>query len=287
MRRERGFTLIELLVVMAIIALLLSLLLPALAKARQTARQIKDSTQIKQVHTSFLSYAASTEGGKFPTPGLIDRLPLNGTDYPGRGPEDVEQNTHANLYSAMIALNYFTPQLVYSPSEVSGKFAIFSAYNYELYNPTGDVYWDPGFRSDPAVVCHTSYAAMPILGARKASQWKNTVDSKFAIMGNRGPINGGKDPAAYKISRTLEIHGGRKTWEGNVCFNDNHMLFAETCLPEGIDYPDPANSAGTLPDNLFVEDVSPGNGNLSNDCYLSICRKVTGGATEIHELIFD
>ena len=48
--RAGGFTLVELLVVMAIIALLLGLLLPALAKARATARQVKDGTQLKQIH---------------------------------------------------------------------------------------------------------------------------------------------------------------------------------------------------------------------------------------------
>ena len=47
---SKGFTLVELLVVMAIIALLLGLLLPALAKARATARQVKDQTQVKQIH---------------------------------------------------------------------------------------------------------------------------------------------------------------------------------------------------------------------------------------------
>ena len=55
MKNKTGFTLIELLVVMAIIALLLGLLLPALAKARNTARQVKDATQIKQVHTAWFT----------------------------------------------------------------------------------------------------------------------------------------------------------------------------------------------------------------------------------------
>ncbi len=72
MNRKRGFTLIELLVVMAIIALLIGLLLPALAKARAQAKLIKDGSQIRGVHQSWLIFAREFEG-VFPVPGLIKR----------------------------------------------------------------------------------------------------------------------------------------------------------------------------------------------------------------------
>src|SRR5688572_25971135 len=72
MKRFRGFTLIELLVVMAIIALLIGLLLPALAKARAQAKLLKDSSQIRGIHQSWLVFSREFEG-VFPTPGLIDR----------------------------------------------------------------------------------------------------------------------------------------------------------------------------------------------------------------------
>src|SRR5690349_8626833 len=74
MNRKRGFTLIELLVVMAIIALLIGLLLPALAKARAQAKLLKDSSQIRGIHQSWLVFSREFEG-VFPTPGLIDRQP--------------------------------------------------------------------------------------------------------------------------------------------------------------------------------------------------------------------
>ena len=73
MRRRKGFTLIELLVVMAIIALLLGLLLPALAKARATARQVKDATQIGQIHKGWLIWAREFDG-ILPLPGLVNRV---------------------------------------------------------------------------------------------------------------------------------------------------------------------------------------------------------------------
>ena len=61
-RSKRGFTLIELLVVMGIIALLLAILLPALGRARATAKRVKDSTQIQQVHKGFITLSLDFNG---------------------------------------------------------------------------------------------------------------------------------------------------------------------------------------------------------------------------------
>jgi prepilin-type N-terminal cleavage/methylation domain-containing protein len=67
MKKNRGFTLIELLVVMAIIALLLGILLPALSKARAKARQVKDASQLSQIHKGQVVFA-SDQDGVFMTP---------------------------------------------------------------------------------------------------------------------------------------------------------------------------------------------------------------------------
>ena len=99
---NRGFTLVELLVVIAIIALLVGLLLPALAKAQQAARETKDATQIKQIHTGMLSYAAKDKAGRLPLPGYIRRCLDNTVNPPIPTTEDPTANNTQNLYSCMI-----------------------------------------------------------------------------------------------------------------------------------------------------------------------------------------
>jgi len=217
MTRKRGFTLIELLVVMAIIALLIGLLLPALAKARATAKLTKDSTQIRGIHQSWLVYSREFEG-IFPTPGLIDRLAFNGVEEPGRGAEDEKMNDTARLHSTCVMQNYYSPQLCVGPTEPSGRVAIKDNYNYELYNvvPTVDIYWDDSFEASLTTLSNTSYASMPMALDRKKRQWRETLDSLWPCVSNRGVKEGSLNDADYNKSLTLLIHGGRNEWLGNI-----------------------------------------------------------------------
>lgn len=265
--RSSGFTLVELLVVMAIIALLLGLLLPALAKARATARQVKDATQIGQIHKAWLIWCREFNG-IFPTPGLINRV---GT-IPGIGAEDILQNSHANLYSACIMQNYFSPQLCISPSESSANVANAADFNYTLYNIANDVYWDPKFETNLQGRCNTSYGTLLLADARKTAEWKETLNSKFAVVGNRGVKDGVYDETTYNASKTLEIHGGRNQWVGNICYNDNHMNLESNFTPEGTVRLGPNQD---IVDNIFFEETQ---GN-KRDIFLTMCRNVTGGGS--------
>ncbi len=269
MKRKRGFTLIELLVVMAIIALLIGLLLPALAKARAQAKLLKDATQIEQIQQAWLIFAREYNG-IFPTPGLINRQPDPdlGRNVPGRGPETTFFNTSDNMYSAVIAQNYFTPDLVVGPTEPSAYIVVMDNYNYALYDPVGDIYWDSAFNADLQTVCHTSYAHSPIAGPRKVKHWRDTMDSKYAIVGNRG-VKNGRDTNAnlYNNSVTLEIHGSNKQWVGNVCFNDNHIETLQTFYPNSISYRDP-NGGDSEPDNIFRNDIGGATDSEGTDVWL-------------------
>jgi prepilin-type N-terminal cleavage/methylation domain-containing protein len=197
-RGARGFTLVELLVVIAIIALLIGLLLPALAKAQAAAKSIKDSTQINQIQKAFIIFSNDAEG-KYPTPGLVNRLPFdigggNVQNLPGTGPEDFGKNNTANLYSLMIARDFFNADILIGPTEVNPIVNEYKNYDFTDYNPASDSYWDPDFKCNidkkagaNDAICNSSYAHLTMIGERKKSFWRNTQNSARPIMGTRGP----------------------------------------------------------------------------------------------------
>jgi prepilin-type N-terminal cleavage/methylation domain-containing protein len=277
MRHKRGFTLIELLVVMAIIALLIGLLLPALAKARATAKLTKDSTQLRGIHQSWLVFAREFNG-QLPTPGLIDRLPFNGTDEPGRGNEDEKQNDTARLHSACLMGNYYSPQLCVGPTEPSGHVAVKDDYNYQAYNviPSVDQYWDDSFDAKLSNLSNVSYDSMPIAGDRKKREWRDSLNSMWPVLSNRGVKEGSLADIDYNKSITLLIHG-KKQWLGNIIYNDNHCEVSKTFKPESVSF----ISGGVVqPDNIFKNDQFAAIDPRGVDAYLIMVAKngmVVGG----------
>ncbi len=282
MRRNRGFTLIELLTVMAIISLLVGLLLPALAKARAQAQLTKDQSQIKQIHTAWISFAREFDGA-FPTPGLINRLddPVLG-QRPGRGPEDVRANTTCALFSVCIMQNYFAPQLVVTPTEPSAFVLVKDDFRYDDYEPMNDIYWDETFQCRLRIISNVSYAHTPICGQRKVKEWRDSMNSKFAVLGNRGVIDGNDEQGSqdYEQSITLKLHGGREQWVGNILYNDNHIEVEDSFWPDGLTYFDPLTpQVESSPDNIFRNQTSTGGGSDSGtgfDIWLTIVSATTG-----------
>jgi len=273
-RRPRGFTLVELLVVIAIIGILLAILLPALARARATARATQDAAQIKQVHAGWLSFAAQNDG-LFPTPGLKARLAVNGQFIPGRGAEDVEANDHANVHSLAIMENLYPPELCISTAEQSPNVVPMSYYDFTRKDVANNVYWDDRFQTDLQNISHTSYAAVPLAGDRKRRHWKNTSDSGFAVLGNRGPENGEIDEIEDSI--TSEIHGPSGEWNGHICYNDNSVSFEQGFFPEKMKRVGPNN----VLDNLFANDTASGNSSDGSDVWLVVVKEQAGNGGDI------
>jgi prepilin-type N-terminal cleavage/methylation domain-containing protein len=285
MKRKRGFTLIELLVVIAIIALLVGLLLPALAKAQRNARSMKDATQMKEIHKSFITFANGNKG-KLPIPGLIDRdayteagIPNLG-QIPGYGPENPKENNTANLYSSMIAQEFFNTDILIGPTEANPIVVEDLDYDFSAYSPADDNYWDDEFEvaiwADPGqgYFCNTSYAHQALCGDRKVLKWRDTQDSTYPILSTRGVEEGiqAGEPDHDK-SPTLLLHGSKQLWIGNIVFSDNHTGQVENFYPSQTTYEPIDGSTGPIKDNIFdaeFDDHPNGGGRAAPDSWMVI-----------------
>jgi type II secretory pathway pseudopilin PulG len=251
-------------VVIAIIALLIGLLLPALAKAQQNARSIKDANQVAQVHKSMLTFAQNEQGGRLPTPGWINRMPIaiSATvtkNVPGQGAENFALNNTANMYSSMIAGQFFNPDLLIGPTEVNPIVVEKKDYNYKAFDPAADTYWDNTFLANiqnlpGSAACNTSYAHLALCGERKKTNWRNSTDSTKPLIGTRGTYKGQDQGNAYKLSYTLQLHGAANQWDGNIAFADNHTEALKTMYPNNVSWE--CGSVNLSKDNIFAYEFS-------------------------------
>lgn len=239
-RPRLGFTLVELLVVIAILLLLLGLLVPALAGILGASRSRKDMSQVRGIHQALMLHASGDEG-RFPLPSRIQ----------DESNEDWTLNTTSNLFAAMLAAQYFTPDVLVSPVESNPIITIDLDYDFEIIDGQ-DIFWDPAFSSDFASgVAHSSYAHQALCGQRVRLKWHSSAGHSDVVLANRGVENG--DAANMAGSNTLAFHGDSGRWIGIVIAGDGAAEQVESFIPEFVAY-QPLNGEPLGPDNIFATD---------------------------------
>ena len=280
--KKRGFTLIELLVVIAIIALLIGILLPALAKARQSARQIKDSSQVRGIIQGAITFAQNNND-EYPLPSRLDKAATNMTINLPQA-EWFKKDATRHIYSILIYGGFSPVEMFISPAENNPDIKVME--NYEFDKPKGtsgtgaNAFWDPKFKSCPIVenppavsgeavgVGNASYAHNPPFARRKV-YWANNFTATEAVLGNRGPLftlgGGTGNTATWDLaqgqfygtnSNTLAMHGARNKWEGMVGYNDNHVNYELQPDPESLLFTFTALAQGerSQKDNVFMNE---------------------------------
>ena len=229
----------------------------------------KGQAQVKKIHQSLIVFSRELDGS-YLLPSLIAEPIKDGT-------EDFSLNHTANLYSLMVMRHYVTPTILVSPTEPSSNIRVKDDYAFDAFEPTNGVHWDSSFVmhiDDHSIGANGSYAHAAVVGDRRASVWRDTMDGAMPVFGTRGVRNGvGPGHPDYDRSLTLEFFEPYRKWVGNICFADNHTEILDTFFPEGLTFDD---GSGAKPDNIFAAEFDHPNGNqAAADAFLVICTAAT------------
>lgn len=239
----RGFSLIGMLVTLVCILVLFTISMNALNRAVTgegsarpgTVRSTQDMIHLRGLHTAMIVAGNDTRDARLPVASQL------------AGRNDWSLNTTANIYSAMIAGNYVTPEMLVSGNEYNPRVYVMNNYDYAAYAPGSGVFWDDAFQADLDRESHVSFAHMPLFGERYEKGWQANLNRQAVLAGNRGPKDGIDDPQSFTYGRSGQ-------WGGHVLHGDGSINFHSTFTPEGLIY---QRAGERHTDNLFAMDDGP------------------------------
>lgn len=231
---RRGLTMFETIAVIVAVVFILFIaanVLISSAISRQSAAQLKDSTQVRELHRAMVMWAQHN-ADEYPLPSRVDHENATVAE------EGRAKDTTANIMSVMVHNGLITPEVLVSPAEVNRSIRVYR--DYEFHRPRravrpGYALWDPGLSADFTAQGggHTSYAhAIP--DEARLGRWRNTFSPTEPVVGMRGPeitgvtrrSDGTVVPTfANPESNTFRMHRAKDRWMGNMAFNDNHVEY--------------------------------------------------------------
>lgn len=261
-RRRRGYGLVGILVTLVLVLILFVIGMSAMNNAitgggstkSGTVRSAQDEMNLYAMFQSLVADSMNRQG-RFITPS-------------GLAETDRAADTTANLFSAMVMNHFASVEQVVSANERSSFVWVDDDYDFTAYRPAEGVYWDPSFQADLDRASNTSFAHLPLAGARFDRHWRNGFTAGFVILGNRGPKDGVDDPRSW-------TYGQDGTWGGHVVWGDGHITFVDSFTPQGAYYDGPGGQR--VDDNIFKMEDGP----RGADSVLSFTKSMTTNGPEL------
>jgi prepilin-type N-terminal cleavage/methylation domain-containing protein len=290
-KKRNAFTLVELLVVISIIALLVGLLLPALGRAKRTAQQVKCGAQLRGIHQGLVGWSSDNDDS-YPIPERLDKNDWTEPNSANKNRTGNVMSVliFGQVISPDLCIS---PGEASAEIQTPIESSQLTQYNFRFTSQSANgvvensehALYDPRFKGSPLdheannnhinwedselnqQVGHNSYAHTPITwrATRTQDMWGSSqANARQAIMSNRGPTYDEldlQDPSEWELTKdeygeqslSLEIHGSRKSWAGNVLFNDSHVDFFTNPNPESIQIWW-AGEESTIRDNIFHDE---------------------------------
>lgn len=243
MQNRRGFTLFDLagiLVSGTCLTCIAAAMFGSQPEApRDTSQRLKDATQIRGIHQSFVVWAQSN-GDTYPLPSKIDTQDNTVND---RG--TLKDNT-ANIYSMLVYIGAISTEILISPVEKNPNIVLFDRYEFDAPRMAAKpamALWDPALSVDftDGHKGAASYAHLQPSGGR-LKRWTANHKANEMIISNRGPEiarvqkneDGSVTPTlADPKSLTLTFFEEDLAWSCNVSYNDNHVDFRKRIIVPG------------------------------------------------------